>query len=326
MTGRGGPSPEGFESERTVTDTAEKSKIAAGQHILIITGPAGAGRTTAIRALEDLGFEAIDNLPLSFFPRLFVGPPLRHPVVVGIDTRNREFDVDRLLAALDEVTELAGRPPVLVYLDCDADTLVRRYNETRRRHPLSPTETPDAGIERERTLLAPLRDRAEVLIETGQMTPHDLRAEMTRQFGPEDARGNLAIEVQSFSYSRGTPRGVDMVMDVRFLRNPHWDAGLRPGTGRDPEVARFVTEDPKFAPFYARLVDLLRLLLPAYRAEGKSYFAIGLGCTGGKHRSVAIAEALSKTLAEEGWQVSIRHRDLERAVKTEASGLGMGVA
>ena len=305
---------------------SQSATSAAGQHILIITGPAGAGRSTAIRALEDLGFEAIDNLPLSFFPRLFAGPPLRHPVVVGLDARNREFGIERLIGVLEEVRGLTGREPVLVYLDCDADTLIRRYNETRRRHPLSPTETPDAGIARERALLAPLRERADVLIDTGAMSPHDLRAEMARLFGPEDASGGLAIELQSFSYARGTPRGVDMVMDVRFLRNPHWDLGLRPKDGRDPEVAGFVREDPKFGPFYARLVDLLRFLLPAYQAEGKSYFGIGLGCTGGKHRSVAVAEALSKTLAEDGWRVSIRHRDLERASKGAVLGLGMGVA
>lgn len=304
----------------------ESSRPPAGQHILVITGPAGAGRTTAIRALEDLGFEAIDNLPLSFLPRLFAGPPLERAVVVGIDARNREFDIDRLVAALGEVAKLSGQAPALVYIDCGTDTLIRRYNETRRRHPLSPTETPRAGIERERALLAPLRDRADALIDTGEMTPHELRAEMARLFGPKDARDGLAIELQSFSYARGTPRGADMVIDVRFLRNPHWDLALRPRTGRDPEVSAFVMGDPGFDAFYMRLVDLLRILLPAYQAEGKSYFGIGLGCTGGKHRSVAVAEALSKTLAEDGWRVSIRHRDLERAVKSAASDLGMGVA
>lgn len=298
----------------------------AGQQILILTGPAGSGRTTAIRALEDLGFEAIDNLPLSFFPRLFAGPPLERPVVVGIDARNRDFGVDRLLGVLDQVVGLTGHPPLLVYLDCDPDTLIRRYSETRRRHPLSPNETPDAGIARERALLAPLRDRADVLIDTGQMSPNDLRAEMTRHFGQDEGRIGLAIELQSFSYKRGMPRGADMVIDVRFLRNPHWDIGLRPMSGRDPEVSEFVKEDPRFAPFYARLTDFLRFLLPAYRAEGKSYFGIGLGCTGGRHRSVAVTEALSKTLAEDGWQVSIRHRDLEHAPKGSVLDLGMGVA
>ncbi|MFO1106083.1 MAG: RNase adapter RapZ [Amaricoccus sp.] len=291
-----------------------------------MTGPAGAGRTTAIRALEDLGFEAIDNLPLSFVPRLFAGPPLTRPVVVGVDPRNREFGVQRLIDALEEIAALTGRSPTLVYLDCDIGTLIRRYNETRRRHPLSPHETAQIGIEREVALLEPLKARADVLLETQGMTPHDLKAEMGRLFGMEEGRGSLSIALQSFSYPRGTPRGIDMVIDVRFLRNPHWVKELRPLDGRDREVADFVAADPAYAPFYERLVDLLRFLLPAYRAEGKSYFGLGLGCTGGRHRSVALVETLAKTLAEDGWRVSIRHRDLERGADFLASGLGGGVA
>lgn len=312
-----------FESRHKVTEAVSPL---VGQDIVIMTGPGGAGRTTAIRALEDLGFEAIDNLPISFVPRLFAGPPLRRPVVVGVDPRNREFGVDRLIAALDEVALLTGRTPVLVYLDCDLNTLIRRYSETRRRHPLSPHETPQIGIEREVALLEPLKARADVLVETQAMTPHDLKAEMIRLFGTEEGRGALAVSLQSFSYSRGTPRGIDMVIDVRFLRNPHWDNTLRPLDGRDAAVAEFVAADPQYAPFYERLVDLLRFLLPAYRAEGKSYFGLGLGCTGGRHRSVALVETLAKTLAVDGWRVSIRHRDLELAAVAAASGLGGGVA
>jgi RNase adapter protein RapZ len=296
------------------------------QHIVIISGPAGSGRSTAIGALEDLGFEAIDNLPISFLPRLFAGGPVERPVVVGIDPRNRDFAVERLLAALRLVEAATGEAPVLVYLDCDATTLVQRYSETRRRHPLSPRETPLVGIERELALLAPVRARADVLIDTRAMTPHDLRAEMARQFGEEETRGGLAINLQSFSYKRGVPRGVDMVIDVRFLKNPHWEPGLRPCDGRDPAVRAFVEADPAYAPFYARLEDLMKFLLPAYRAEGKSYFGLGLGCTGGKHRSVVLVEALAKTLATDGWQVSIRHRDLERATGDAALGLGVGTA
>jgi RNase adapter protein RapZ len=296
------------------------------QHIVIISGPAGSGRSTAIGALEDLGFEAIDNLPISFLPRLFAGGPVERPVVVGIDPRNRDFAVERLLAALRLVEAATGEAPVLVYLDCDATTLVQRYSETRRRHPLSPRETPLVGIERELALLAPVRARADVLIDTRAMTPHDLRAEMARQFGEEETRGGLAINLQSFSYKRGVPRGVDMVIDVRFLKNPHWEPVLRPCDGRDPAVRAFVEADPSYAPFYARLEDLMKFLLPAYRAEGKSYFGLGLGCTGGKHRSVVLVEALAKTLATDGWQVSIRHRDLERATGDAALGLGVGTA
>jgi UPF0042 nucleotide-binding protein len=304
----------------------EAGRPVAGQEIVIMTGPAGSGRSTAIGALEDLGFEAIDNLPLSFLPRLFAGPPLNRPVVVGIDPRNREFAVDRLLELLAEIAEATGRAPQLVFLDCDAGTLIRRYSETRRRHPLSPRENPAIGIERELALLAPLRASADILIDTSAMTPHDLRAEMARRFGAGAADGALAVTLQSFSYKRGAPRGVDMVIDVRFLRNPHWDEALRPRDGRDPAVAAYVAADPGYPTFYGRLADLIRFLLPAYKAEGKSYFGLGLGCTGGRHRSVALVEALAKTLAAEGWQVNIRHRDLEPALGDAAPGVGMGVS
>jgi len=293
--------------------------------IVIVSGPAGSGRSTAIGALEDLGFEAIDNLPISFLPRLLPDAPER-AVVIGIDPRNRDFSVARLLATLDEVRDATGTRPTLVYLDCDAATLLKRYSETRRRHPLSRHQSPLVGIERELELLAPLRARADVLIDTHAMTPRELRAEMARYFGEGGRRGGLAIMLQSFSYKRGVPSGTDMIIDVRFLKNPHWDPRLRPRDGRDPEVKAFVEADPAYAPFYARLVDLVSFLLPAYRAEGKSYFGLGLGCTGGRHRSVVLIEALAKSLAEKGWPVSIRHRDLELAADDVASGLGVGIA
>ncbi len=296
----------------------------SGQDFVIITGPAGAGRSTATRALEDLGFEAIDNLPQSLLPHLFAGPPISRPVVVGIDPRNREFDVARLLALVGEPAATTGRTPVLVYLDCDPGVLIRRYSETRRRHPLSPQETPLVGITREIELLAALREQADVLIDTSAMTPHDLRAEMARLFGGEGRRGGLVVSLHSFSYKLGTPRGADMVVDVRFLRNPHWDAELRPLDGRDAPVCDFVAADPNFAPFRDRILDLLRFLLPAYRDEGKSYFGIGFGCTGGRHRSVMVTELVAKALAEDGWHVSIRHRDLGRADAATVAGVKVG--
>jgi UPF0042 nucleotide-binding protein len=285
----------------------------AGQQIVIMTGPGGAGRSTAIGALEDIGFEAIDNLPISFLPRLFGAEPPHRPVVVGVDPRNREFDVGRLLDSLAEIGAATGIQPVTVYLDCDAAILARRYSETRRRHPMSPDGTPQLGIEREIALLGPLREAADVLIDTGPLTPRDLRSEIARHFGHEEGAGDLAVSLMSFSYKRGTPRGADMIMDVRFLRNPHWDVDLRPLDGRDAAVADHIRSDANFTPFYARLTDLLRFLLPAFRSEGQSYFGLGLGCTGGRHRSVMLVETLSKTLADEGWRVSIRHRDLDRA-------------
>ncbi|CAN5621845.1 RNase adapter RapZ [soil metagenome] len=294
------------------------------QEIVLVTGPAGAGRSTAIRALEDLGFEAIDNLPLALVPRLLSGPPVGRPLAIGVDPRTRDCGVAALLALVEEV---AGDPAfalTLLYVDCDASVLIRRYSETRRRHPLSPHEAPRVGIEAELALLGPIRARAGVLIDTSAMTPHDLRAEIGGLFVREEGSG-LAVTLQSFSYKRGVPRGIDMVMDVRFLRNPHWDAHLRPMDGRDREVAAYVARDPNWQPFTGRLADMMRFLLPAYRAEGKAYFTLGLGCTGGRHRSVAAVEWLGKALAQDGWRVSIRHRDLvepDARARPAAQGVG----
>lgn len=278
---------------------------------VLVTGPSGAGRTTAIRALEDLGYEAIDNLPLSLIPRLLEGPAARRPMALGIDVRNRDFSTAALIEAIDTWGADRTRPLEVLYLDCAPDVLVNRFSETRRRHPMAPAETPRDGIERELDLLAPIRARADILIDTTGLSPHDLRAEVGQWFSVEKGR-TLAVSIQSFSYKRGLPRGLDMVFDTRFLNNPYWVESLRGRTGHDPQVQDYVASDPRFPEFFARVKDLTLMLLPAYVEEGKSYFAIGFGCTGGQHRSVTIAERLAKALADECWQVSIRHRELER--------------
>lgn len=279
--------------------------------LVLVTGPSGAGRSTAIRALEDMGYEAIDNLPLSLLPRLMDGPPLRRPLVLGVDARNRDFSTAGLIELLDRLNGIQGMTLELLYLDCRPDVLSRRFSETRRRHPLAPAETPEDGIAREFDLLGPIRERADVLVDTSEMTVHDLRAEVDRMFAPEGGQG-LALSIQSFSYKRGLPRGIDMVFDVRFLRNPYWNPELRGLTGMDPEVQAHVAEDPRFTPFLEKVSDLTEMLLPAYIEEGKAHLSIGFGCTGGQHRSVTLAERLGRTLAEAGWQVSIRHREQER--------------
>lgn len=276
--------------------------------LVLVTGPAGAGRSTAIGVLEDLGFEAIDNLPLSLMPRLFEGPPLSRPLALGVDPRNRDFSIG---AMLEVVERLAPHRPELLYLDCRPDVLLRRFSETRRRHPLAPADGPDEGIRREVDLLGPVRDRADLLIDTSELSPHDLRAELEHWYGA-DGHGALSVVLHSFSYKRGLPRAVDMVLDTRFLRNPHWAAELRPLDGRAEAVRRYVAEDRLYADFMDRATDLLGLLLPAYRDEGKAHFALGLGCTGGQHRSVVVAEELAKRLAPDGWRVSVRHRELDR--------------
>ncbi len=283
--------------------------------LVLVTGPSGAGKSTAIHAMEDLGFEVIDNLPLSLVPRLLDGPPLGRRVALVLDVRNRDFNTTTLIELIDTLTRDPGVALEVLYLDCAPGELIRRYSETRRRHPLAPAETPDLGIEREIDLLIPIRARADHLIETTDMSPHDLKAEIAQWFDRGRAAA-LAVSVQSFSYKRGVPRGVDMIFDCRFLRNPHWQAQLRALDGRDAAVLDHIAEDPRFALFYEKLLDLITLLLPAHRDEGKAHLTIGFGCTGGQHRSVAVAELLAKDLALAGWPVSKRHRELERKAAT----------
>lgn len=280
------------------------------QDVAVVTGPAGAGRTTTIRALEDLGFEAIDNLPLSLMDRLLTGDPPPRPLAIGIDPRTRDFSAEGVRTLLQKLAEDPSLAASLVFIDCNTDTLLRRFSETRRRHPLAPNETPLKGIDRERRLLAPLRAIADVLIDTTNMSPHECRDEVGRWFSRAGA-AQLSLSVQSFSFKRGTPRSADMVLDCRFLRNPHWEAGLRVQTGKDAGVSAFIAEDPLYKPFLDRTMDMIDLLLPAYKAEGKAYFTLAFGCTGGRHRSVYLAETAGFLLAEAGWRVSIRHRELD---------------
>lgn len=293
----------------------------AANRLVLVTGPSGAGRSSAIRALEDMGYEAIDNLPLSLLPRLLDGPAPEKPLALGIDTRNRDFSTNALIETIDGMSGMSPVPMQVLYLDCRADVLLRRFSETRRRHPLAAAEAPDIGIAREFDLLIPIRARADILIDTSEMAPRDLRTELELWFTPEPDSG-LSVSVQSFSYKRGLPRGLDIVLDCRFLRNPYWEEALRPLDGRAKDVADYIRQDSRFEPFQQKVQDLTELLLPAYQAEGKAYLSIGLGCTGGQHRSVAMAETLAKALAEGGWQVSIRHRELERRAEEPASASG----
>jgi len=296
-----------------------ETQTTTAQKLVIVTGPSGAGRSTAVRALEDIGYEAIDNLPLSLLPRLFEIAPRERPMALGVDVRNRDFSVDHLIEALDLLAEASAVDVELLYLDCHPDVLIRRFSETRRPHPLAHGGAPGVGVEREVELLRPIRSRADVLIDTSELSPHDLRADIERWFGAE-GRACMGISVQSFSYKRGIPRGLDMVFDVRFLANPHWEPELRAMDGRDAAVATYVASDERFDEFYTRIYELIGFLLPAYEDEGKSHLAIGFGCTGGKHRSVAVTETLSISLEADGWRVSKRHREIERGATVGVPG------
>ncbi len=281
------------------------------RRIVLVTGPSGAGRSTAIRVLEDLGFEAIDNLPMGLLLHLLEGPENDRPMALGIDARNREFSTIGFIELAAKLRRMEQVDMSTLYLDCSDEVLLRRFSETRRRHPVAVDASPETGVRQEKELLAPIREFADMLIDTSPLNVHQLREEVERWFAPQSGR-HLAVSIESFSYKRGLPRGLDMVFDCRFLANPYWRPELRAEDGRNPDVARYVQSDANYAPFFDRVVDLLRHLLPAYRAEGKAHLSVAFGCTGGQHRSVATAEAVAKALAEEGQQVAIRHREMER--------------
>ncbi|MEX0318525.1 MAG: RNase adapter RapZ [Ruegeria sp.] len=281
------------------------------RRIVLVTGPSGAGRSTAIHVLEDLGFEAIDNLPMGLLSPLLDAPDAQRPMALGIDARNRDFSTNGFLELVAHLSRIEHLDLTTLYLDCSEEVLLRRFSETRRRHPMAQGASPQAGIRQEKELLQPIREVADTLIDTTALNVHQLREEVERWFAPEEGR-HLAVSIESFSYKRGLPRGLDMVFDCRFLANPYWKPELRKADGRNRDVAEYVHADPNYLPFFDRVVNLLRMLLPAYRAEGKAHLSVAFGCTGGQHRSVALAEAVAKALAEEGQRVSIRHREVER--------------
>ncbi|MCE2509381.1 MAG: RNase adapter RapZ [Alphaproteobacteria bacterium] len=280
------------------------------RRVLLVTGLSGAGRTTALHGLEDFGFEAIDNLPLSFLRRLFDLPEsFTRPLAVGIDVRTRDFNVENVLEEIESLSTHKDLDLQLIFLDCDDEVLVRRYEETRRRHPAGGERPVLDGIAYERQLLAPIRERANFVFNTTKLSPWEFRQLLKEAFAGEEAAETLLF-ITSFAYANGLPREADLVFDVRFLNNPHYVAALRPLNGRDKEVGEYVSADPGFDSFFDSLTQMLGLLLPRFEEEGKSYLTIAIGCTGGRHRSVFIAEKLRDWLAEQGRRVSLRHRDL----------------
>jgi UPF0042 nucleotide-binding protein len=286
-----------------------QAAAARRRRVVLITGMSGAGRSTALKALEDIGYEAVDNLPLKLLPAR-VGEAGDRPVAVGIDTRTRDFAIAFVIDELDALRRDPAFEVRLVFLDCEDEVLRRRFTETRRRHPLALDRPVTDGIARERQLLAPLRDRADQVIDTSGLAIGDLRRLLQAGAGPSES-AKLAVFVVSFAYRNGLPRDADLVFDVRFLRNPHYVPELKPRTGRDPEVRGYVEADPAFAPWFERLTQWLRPLLPRFEEEGNSYLTIGIGCTGGRHRSVTVAERLAAWFAAEGRRAELRHRDIE---------------
>jgi UPF0042 nucleotide-binding protein len=303
-----------------LSEPAAGSPAAASSRVVVVTGMSGAGRSTALKALEDLGYEAVDNLPLSLVPSLMSHRPLSAPLAVGADVRTRDFGVSALADTLVRLDREGGTRAALVFLECGDDRLVERFTETRRRHPLALDRPVIDGIRLERQYVSPLRDRADLVIDTTDLSPADLKRVLYGHFALDRSPG-IALSVISFSYRHGLPRDADIVFDARFLRNPHYVPALKPQTGLDPEVGSYIAGDPDFSRFFRDLVGLLDSLLPRFEREGKSYLTIAVGCTGGRHRSVYLAERLAAWLGERGRSVSVRHRDLEGSAGAETAPL-----
>ncbi len=290
----------------------KRTRSTAPRKILLVTGLSGAGLSTALKSLEDLGYKAVDNLPLALVDALLAQKEGRgQPVAIGIDSRTWDFSAAKILQKIDNLKKLKNTSAALVFINCDDQVLQQRYTETRRVHPLAVDRPVADGVLRERQLLQPVRKAADHVIDTTDIKAHDLRRLIDGLFALEGDRG-LYVAVTSFGFRNGVPRDADLVFDVRFLDNPHWDAKLRPLSGRDKPVMDKISKDPEFKPFFKNLTGLLQHLLPRYDREGKNYLTIAIGCTGGRHRSVYTAETLAKWLGSKKVAAGVRHRDLEK--------------
>lgn len=283
------------------------------KELVIVTGISGAGKGSALRAFEDLGYHAIDNLPLELldeFAHLVERSPEIQTAVIVADVREGQT-LDRLPDILKKVKNVL--PTKVVFLDAQDAVLVRRYSETRRPHPLRKSETVSRSIVEERQLLEPIRNLADTLIDTSNFNVHELRAHIQTRFGQGGEQANhLLVSCLSFGFKNGVPVDADLVFDVRFLPNPHFVPQFRHKTGKDPKVAAYVRSFPQSLEFLDRVTELMKYLLPHYVAEGKSYLTVGFGCTGGQHRSVMMAEEMAKRLKKSGYQVKTVHRDMPR--------------
>ena len=288
------------------------------RRIVLVTGLSGAGKSSIMHTLEDLGYETVDNPPFSLLDELLCRTD--RPLAVGIDARTRGFAAAAVLEAMGRFKAETGISAELVFATADDAVLLRRYTETRRRHPLAPQGQVRDGIVAERALTDELRVAADLILDTSAISLPALRQAVGQRFGLTADEG-LSLTLISFAYRGGLPPEADLVFDARFLRNPHYDQTLRPRTGLDPEVCAYVQSDPDCAPFQDAIRSMVLLLLPRFVQEGKKYVTVAIGCSGGRHRSVFLIEGLAKTLRESGWQPMVLHRELDRAEREkEATG------
>jgi len=301
-----------------VSIVEEPTPSSSLEDLVVITGFSGAGKSTAMNVFEDTGYFCVDNLPpemIRALVELFVheGSKVERAAIVS-DVRGGEL-FDALSDVLDDLREHGVQHHVL-FLDADEETLLGRYKETRRRHPLSPTGSVAQGIALERSALEDIKARADLVLDTSGISAATLRRRIADEFLPRQARSKLAVTVTSFGHKHGLPRDSDIVLDMRFLPNPHWEAELRPLTGFDPRVVEYMSRDGRLDAFYDRLGPLLDFLIPEYIAEGKAHLSISIGCTGGRHRSVAITEALARRLrGRDDVEVEVAHRDVGHSAR-----------
>lgn len=315
----------------TTSASAAATPAPAPQRLLLVTGLAGAGKSTVLDALEDLGWETIDNVPMRLLRRLVATETgerapdeQRGPLAIGFDTRTRGFVPADIIALAKETAGRSDLAVSFIFMDCASHELERRYNETRRRHPLAHGRPVMEGIAAERELFEPLRRWAEIVIDTTALTAKDLQDHVRAMFAaPAPADGEdagaaaLTLTLSSFGFARGMPPLADLVFDMRFLDNPHWVPELREQTGQDAAVGAHIERDPAFAEAFARIRDLLLLLLPRYQAQGKPYVHVAFGCTGGRHRSVYSTELMAQALRKAGFSPTVRHRNLSSRAAEE---------
>jgi UPF0042 nucleotide-binding protein len=304
------------------------SRSARPNRILLVTGMSGAGKSTALKTLEDMGWEVVDNLPFALLDRLLAtqepeGSSGPRPLALGVDSRTRGFDAEAVLRRVEKMRADHTQNIAALFLDCSGAELDRRYSETRRRHPLAPDRPAADGIAREREMMAPLRRFADHVIDTTTSSSNDLKIELRNRFASQND-GETVLSVMSFGFARGLPRNADLVFDMRFLRNPHWDEALRPLTGLDAVIGDYIAEDPAYAEAVERIEQLVLMLIPRYRAEGKAYLTVAFGCTGGRHRSVHVAERMAQTLKTAGYSPTLTHRDVGIGNKDVEPGTSSG--
>ena len=279
--------------------------------LILVIGQSGAGRTTVIHILDDQGFDTLDNVPVHLIPRVVPRELVDKPLALGLDIRSKSFSLQNLMKEISNWKALSKSSVVILFLECSLDVLIKRFSLTRRPHPVPGENNLELSIKRELKLIAPLREKADFVLDTSNTSPNELRLKLGSIF-PLAKNRSINIMLQSFSFRNGSPSGVDMIFDCRFLKNPNWEDGLKDLNGTDVEVKDYLRKDESWASFNKCLIQMLLTIIPAFEKEGKAYLSIGLGCTGGQHRSVFVAEQLYMHLLDKGYDVKIFHTILQR--------------